>query len=138
MSEPCKIDRREGARLARIVTPQAKQCYRNSVLALYYAAEGAVYVEGLLRLRAAKALWVPHGWIEVDGYIVDVTLTDQLAGDYHAVFRYPRVAVNDMLELALPYFDNDRATRERIWEAEAELRRRDGRRQPDTSDLQTR
>lgn len=89
-----QIDRDLAARLAAVVEAQPKECYRNAVLALYaYRGEEAVvYVEGLLEILEGL-IQVEHGWLEVGGRIVDVTVRDCAAACYTPVFRYEREEV---------------------------------------------
>lgn len=59
------------------IQAEAKQCYKNSVLALYvmrsrkrYHPDHVFYVEGWL----GGVMPIEHGWLEVSGKVVDVTL----------------------------------------------------------------
>lgn len=103
-------------KLAALTEPQPKACWANSIHAmLAYRLENdldtgdAVYVEGWL-LIADGTLAIEHGWLEIGGRTVDVTLLDQQAGDYHPVFRYGYEEVMAWLNksLDLPYYLHDR------------------------------
>jgi len=59
---------------------EAKQCYGNSMRAVMHCPEhyNAVYVEGFAVFT--NGFSIEHGWVEVDGEIVDPTLpTDNMA-----------------------------------------------------------
>lgn len=86
-----QVNRELGRELAEQVIAQPKECWRNSVLALNSLPESATYVEGLLNI--ADCLWIEHGWLESGDEIIDPTLDDQEAKDYHAIFRYTWVQV---------------------------------------------
>lgn len=95
------------AYLKYAINAQPRECFRNAAMALfaYRCGEPATYVEGLLVIMDG-ALPIVHGWLEVGGCIVDPTLVDEDAADYHAVFRYGREDVDDLVHMGkgLPYF----------------------------------
>jgi hypothetical protein len=102
--------------LAQIVDARPKQCYRNSVLALYAVKDAGpagsalkkgptVYVEGILRLDEL-GIAIDHGWLIVDDAIVDVTRQEPPDG-YIPIIRYSRREVeyyNFDLKWDTPYY----------------------------------
>jgi hypothetical protein len=103
------------AELIAFGRPEKKQCYRNSLLALYALGEmeegieKAVYVEGFVFVMGL--FWIEHGWLEVDGALVDVTLADTSPEDYRKVKEYTVKEVNAKWrrgEVKLPLFMNEK------------------------------
>ena len=72
MSQPeqLPLDRELSQRLAQAIDAEDQACWRNAFLCLAHL-DGAVYVEGWAVTRGS----VPreHGWLEVNGCIVDPT-----------------------------------------------------------------
>jgi hypothetical protein len=108
--------------LASLIRPVPKQCYRNSVLAMFAYHEPSLYVEGLLSISYGT-LFVPHGWLEVKGAVVDVTLDDQMPSDYYGLFRYDQGTVLDAVNHnnSLPLFDHTADTRRVVYDMEHHL-----------------
>jgi len=77
-----------------IIEARPNECYTNSVVALVDLEDcaGAYYVEGwYINLRGEYA--IEHGWLELEGAVIDVTITDGEAQDYYAVSRYAPDAI---------------------------------------------
>lgn len=119
-------------RLAERVGCFMGECYRNSVLALSSledSGQDAVYVEGYFAVLGG-VVYVEHGWLEVDGKVVDVTATlwtkgtPPQAADYHPVFRWSREQVRDKIgpkSRDLPLFDRRPSHRREMHEAHYKL-----------------
>lgn len=115
--DPPRMDRDLAAALAERIVPVKKECWRNSVLAVssYRGDADAFYVEGLLYLHDLG--WtIDHGWAEIGGAIVDVTLTDEPAENYHEVFRYAAATLPKLVgrRATLPFFANSHAGRKKM------------------------
>lgn len=113
--------------LAAIVEPQPNECFRNSVLALaaYHGDAEARYVEGWFDIFGGSGWLTEHGWLEIGGELVDVTVDDVEAAHYYPVFYYTmdEVAVHVSKERWLPYFGNHRHHRRKMMEVYAWARR---------------
>lgn len=113
--------------LASRVNPIPKQCYKNSLLAMH-ALDGTpaqvTYVEGHVHWNG---LYIEHGWLVVDGLLVDVTLyhyDDCAAEDYYPVFEYTFEQVQDEIitgrlgpYLDIPFWEKTRDRRQKMHEA---------------------
>lgn len=112
--------------LAGRVQPHAKACYRNSVLALfaYRGNAEACYVEGLVAI-AGGTLLIEHGWLMIDGEIVDVTMDDCPPCAYHPIVGYSRDQVQRRVSThqRLPFFASSKAGRGALLEAQLRLYR---------------
>ena len=69
-------DKIESARAGRLVRAKPKQCFRNAVRVVRYVPgyEQADYVEGVT--VSVNHNVTEHGWVELNGVIVDPTLPD--------------------------------------------------------------
>lgn len=90
-----EVDIQLAQELAELTNPRPKACWKNSLdayLALRYhdkdKAVDARYVEGHL-IICEGSLPIAHGWLEVNGLVVDVTLPGQHGPEmYYPVFYY--------------------------------------------------
>lgn len=124
MSEmlPLSHNRELAAELAQQVQAEPKECFRNSVLAQYAyderlrpasrEAAGAIYVEGILLIMGG--LLIEHGWLGIDGRIVDVTLDDIEPKCYTPIFKYSKAEVRPHVarHRRLPFFQYFRERQE--------------------------
>lgn len=107
-----KINRSLGLDLAQKVGAEPKECYKNSVLAAF-ATSGremyVTYVEGLVKL-AQWGIFISHGWLEIDGEIVDVTLEDIEPEHYHDVFRFDKDQIHSLVRKrkTLPFYFHEK------------------------------
>lgn len=112
--------------LLKFIEPKPKACWRNSLnawAALHVTSKDSRYrekhyVEGWVILpQRLGGIPITHGWLEVDGQIVDVTMRDIEAGDYYPVFRFDRARLLEELDRnpRLPIHDNDREMSKRIF-----------------------
>ena len=71
------VNRELSARLAEKVGAGLKQCFLNAWRALQCEREleGGLYVEGWA-VAGDRGLVIEHGWLELDGEIIDPTLYD--------------------------------------------------------------
>ena len=69
----------ESKRVGKVVRAKPRQCYRNALRVVTQVPEytRADYVEGM---AVVDGLPVEHGWVEIDGAILDPTLpTEEVA-----------------------------------------------------------
>lgn len=90
LAYPKGHDRDLAADLAFRVNALPNQCYENSLRAARsLGLNGSLevfYVEGWLSILGG--ILIEHGWLEVEGRLVDVTLDDEEPGDYYPVVRW--------------------------------------------------
>ena len=85
------FDHATSKRLAKLIGAKPKQCWRNAVLALPGLPAAARYVEGFITFGTADhplRIAIEHGWVELEGRIIDPTLTEG-DSEYFAGVRYP-------------------------------------------------
>lgn len=106
--QPLSHNRELAAALAQEVQAEPKECFRNSVLAQYRCKGEALYVEGVLLIMGG--VLIEHGWLQVDGHIVDTTLHGEPAAHYTPIFTYTKEEVRSHVrrKLRLPYFQHYR------------------------------
>ena len=82
------IDQALSDKARRHIGTRAKACYHNAYTALGEMPElaGGLYVEGCAICDGDNV--IEHGWIELDGRIVDPTLYDQGNVSYFAGLRF--------------------------------------------------
>jgi hypothetical protein len=78
------LNREISLALAESIGALPRQCWRNAALALVSLGRG-MYVEGV---AVTLGLPMEHGWVEVDGQIVDPTWTSVPSAVYYPVFSY--------------------------------------------------
>jgi hypothetical protein len=66
-----KVNVKLSKKMASIVLAQNRECYLNAIHAQEYMPE-AVYVEGFVRMHDFP-LVIEHGWLELNGEIIDPT-----------------------------------------------------------------
>lgn len=111
-----RINAELAGRLAAEVQAEPKMCYRNSAMAMFVMAGWkpqlqVTYVEGWLAILGGRVP-IEHGWLLVEGDIVDVTLLDKSeAGHYHPVLRFNADQVLQQVERygKMPLFGNNHA-----------------------------
>lgn len=111
-----RMDREEAVRLASLIGSQPKECFKNSAVALFASSEeGMVYVEGIAAILEGM-LFIEHGWLQVGDRIIDVTLPDLEAPDYHPIFEYSRDAVmaQSRSVKTLPFYAHNRGKRDHM------------------------
>lgn len=122
------MNRALAVKLAALVESEKKQCFHNSVMALLCCkgelGSNAVYVEGVLYL-AEFGLVIEHGWLEVNGALVDVTIMDAEAQHYYPLWRYPLALVQVQISLkrGVPYFKYERGAFSKIGRAQFDVYR---------------
>ena len=90
-------------------------CYLNSVRAMLTTDLPLVYVEGWLVLE--NSVPIEHGWLEYQDAVVDVSVLDQEAKDYYAVFRYNQDDIFSGRRKHWPLFLNRRRHRDQMRQA---------------------
>lgn len=94
-------------------------CWRNSVMAMACAfpASEITYIEGWVLLQP-ESYPIEHGWLDVAGKVVDVTLPGENGPQsYFGVHRYTHKKVGAMVRSnhTMPYYERSkRATQEMI------------------------
>lgn len=87
--KPMNVNKELSARLAEAVDARIGHCWRNAWVALYEPeAEGALYVEGWI-INPDSSI-DEHGWLELDGEIIDPTFYDPPAKFYFPGLRFDR------------------------------------------------
>jgi hypothetical protein len=125
-SSSLKVNRPLSRQLRQDIEARPKECWLNALSGLYMPwFQGEVYyVEGLLKI--CEGLWIEHGWLQINGEIVDPTLDDQGDDTYHAIFRYERSEVWTLLNEyegahRWPFYERDRDKRQIVHKAQMEL-----------------
>ena len=80
-------------RLARQTDARVKACWDNSYNAMWCTSEHVFYIEGYV---AIDGFVTEHGWLEIDGQIVDVTLYAKDGCTYFPGLRYSRKDAYDV------------------------------------------
>lgn len=119
-----EINHELGAEIGAAIQAMPKDCWRNAVMALFYLEGEAYYVEG--HVLICGAIYVEHGWLEVRGEIVDPTLHDTLASDYHPIFRYSQDEIEQIVNKkrgshVLPFYAHDHERRSLVNQAQYDL-----------------
>lgn len=93
------FDARLSAELRRKVWAKQRECWINAWRALPLAPGDAMYVEGYYTGASGVPLVAEHGWLEVDGRIVDPTIPPGARATYFPVRRFtPREAYEGAAE----------------------------------------
>ena len=132
LSSPLEIDHELALWLSQRAGAQIGQCYNNCILAMFCLEDErqeAFYVEGWLAIQKAS-IFIEHGWLEVDGKIVDPTASLWMIGtppqssDYHPVFRWNQERIKEQMlfgHTKLPLFNKFPDYRREMAEAHAKL-----------------
>lgn len=102
-----QIDRELSQKVAQAIKARMGQCYHNAYMALFELPKGAQYVEGYI-VTYPKEYIVEHGWVELDGKIIDPTLFNKPNIIYFPGLRFEGpLAVTAAMGAELPVSDPD-------------------------------
>ena len=85
-------------KVAKQIGAKLGQCYKNAFNTLPLVNPGALYVQGLATSHKLSFIPLDHGWVEVNGKIVDPTWVDMIDVQYWPIQKWTWDEVLTQLE----------------------------------------